>query len=181
MDLKKVKEIIGQSATQQHQLSDSTEESELYEGGVATTITDETKKRQWEDASKQQASMFRESLAQFKSLHRLRLWAAIGVFILIVIWLVGVFTLVFFGSYEVYYLSGTCGSYDLHEWHQKIRALPSGCHYLKRGNFLNLSEGIMITLIGTTTANVLGLSYIVANWLFPKSANGNSDIVPSGT
>ncbi|EIA1300321.1 hypothetical protein MUK41_004184 [Vibrio vulnificus] len=181
MDLNKVKEIIGQSATEQSQFSDKTKESELYEDCVATTATDETKKQEWKDASKQQASMFRERLAQFKSLHRLRLWAAIGVFILIVIWLVGVFILVFFGSYEVYYLSGNCGSYDLHEWHQKIRALPSGCHYLKRGNFLNLSEGIMITLIGTTTANVLGLSYIVANWLFPKNVNGNSDIALSGT
>lgn len=34
----------------------------------------------------------------------------------------------------------------------------------------HVSDSIVITMIGTTTVNVLSLGYIVANYLFPKSA-----------
>lgn len=34
----------------------------------------------------------------------------------------------------------------------------------------HVSDAIIITLISTTTANVLGLGYVVANYLFPKSS-----------
>ena len=37
----------------------------------------------------------------------------------------------------------------------------------------HVSDSVLITLITTTTANVLSLGYIVANYLFPKSKNSN--------
>jgi fatty acid desaturase len=37
-----------------------------------------------------------------------------------------------------------------------------------RGGSFNLSQGVMLALIGTTTVNVLGLFYVVTNYLFPK-------------
>jgi hypothetical protein len=33
----------------------------------------------------------------------------------------------------------------------------------------HLNDNVLITIFGTTTINILGLSYIVANYLFPKS------------
>jgi hypothetical protein len=36
------------------------------------------------------------------------------------------------------------------------------------GHAFNLSDGVVIALITTTTVNVLGLFYIVAKWLFPN-------------
>jgi hypothetical protein len=33
----------------------------------------------------------------------------------------------------------------------------------------HLSDSVLITLITTTTANILGLGYVVANYLFPKN------------
>jgi len=115
----------------------------------------------------------------FQQLYVLRRNVAVFIFFLIFVWLLCVMSLVFLGSYEIYYLKGDCGSYDLHSWYQKIKELPEGCSYLKRSTFLNLSESIVIALITTTTANVLGLSYIVAKWLFPKHNGDSSDITPS--
>lgn len=127
----------------------------------------------------EQVSGLEQRVTHFQVLYGLRRNVACFIFFLIFFWLLCVMLLVFLGSYEVYYLQGTCGSYELHSWYQKIKALPEGCAYIKRSNFLNLSESIVIALITTTTANVLGLSYIVAKWLFPKHANDNSDIVPT--
>lgn len=39
--------------------------------------------------------------------------------------------------------------------------------------WLEFSDAIVIFLIGTTTANVLGLFYIVARWLFPQKSSGD--------
>ncbi len=43
--------------------------------------------------------------------------------------------------------------------------LFSGCGVLK------VADSVLIALITTTTANVLGLFYIVARWLFPNKNN----------
>lgn len=37
-----------------------------------------------------------------------------------------------------------------------------------RGHAFNLGQPVILALIGTTTINVLGLCYVVANYLFPK-------------
>lgn len=41
--------------------------------------------------------------------------------------------------------------------------------------WLVFSDAIVIFLIGTTTANVLGLFYIVARWLFPQKPSGEKE------
>lgn len=41
--------------------------------------------------------------------------------------------------------------------------------------FLIVSEKVMITLLTTTTINVLGLFIVVANWLFPKVPGKKND------
>lgn len=127
----------------------------------------------------QQVEGLEKKVDHFQQLYVLRRNVALFIFALIFVWLLCVMALVFLGSYEVYYLKGNCNNYELHSWYQKIKALPDGCAYLKRSTFLNLSESIVIALITTTTANVLGLSYIVAKWLFPKGANDSTDISPS--
>lgn len=38
----------------------------------------------------------------------------------------------------------------------------------------NLSDSVLITLIGTTTANIIGLLYIVVNYMFPNKNNKNT-------
>lgn len=40
---------------------------------------------------------------------------------------------------------------------------------------LAVNDSVLIALITTTTANVLGLFYIVARWLFPNKANQGKD------
>lgn len=123
------------------------------------------------DLREQQVLGLEKRVDHFQQLYALRSRVAIFIFFLIFVWLLCVMGLVFLGSYEVYYLKGNCNNYELHSWYQKIKALPEGCSYLKRSTFLNLSESIVIALITTTTANVLGLSYIVAKWLFPKDGD----------
>jgi hypothetical protein len=44
-----------------------------------------------------------------------------------------------------------------------------------RWNEFHVSDAIVIALISTTTVNVLGLGYIVANYLFPKSTVAERD------
>lgn len=154
-------------------INPSSEEEKIYSKAV------DKKSQDLLELQREQVSGLEQRVTHFKILYRLRRNVACFIFFLIFVWLFCVMVLVFLGSYEVYYLQGTCGSYDLQSWHQKIKALPEGCVYIKRSNFLNLSESIVITLITTTTANVLGLSYIVAKWLFPKYKNDNSDIVPN--
>lgn len=41
-------------------------------------------------------------------------------------------------------------------------------------SFLKAADSVLIALITTTTANVLGLFYIVARWLFPNKGNNES-------
>ncbi len=40
---------------------------------------------------------------------------------------------------------------------------------------LKTADAVLIALISTTTANVLGLFYIVARWLFPNKSNSDKD------
>jgi len=131
------------------------------------------------ELTKQQVDGLELKVEHFKILYKLRRNVAIFIFFLIFVWLLCVMALVFLGSYEVSFFQGSCGFLDTQSWYQKLTVLPEGCAFVKSGNFLNLSEAIVIALITTTTANVLGLSYIVAKWLFPKSANDNSDTVPT--
>jgi len=112
-------------------------------------------------------------LEAFASLHGFRRVVAAFIFLLILLWLGGMIYLVFLGSYEVFYFSGECSEFDFNSWYKKFKVISDSCTYLKKSTYLNLSESIIITLIGTTTANVLGLSYIVARWLFPSSETGS--------
>lgn len=41
--------------------------------------------------------------------------------------------------------------------------------------WLEFSDAVVSFLIGTTTANVLGLFYIVARWLFPQKSSGDKE------
>ncbi len=127
----------------------------------------------------EQATLLQQKVTHFQKLYSLRRNVAIFIFVIIFVWLLCVMILVFLGSYEVTYLKGECVSYEHYSILQKVIAVSEKCSLLKNGNYLNLSESIVIALITTTTANVLGLSYIVAKWLFPKHSNDNSDIVPT--
>jgi len=42
-------------------------------------------------------------------------------------------------------------------------------------NIIKISESVMITLLGTTTANVLGLGYILLKGLFPDEKQKNNN------
>lgn len=35
-------------------------------------------------------------------------------------------------------------------------------------NYFNLANSVLITLLSTTTANIIGLFYIASKWLFPN-------------
>lgn len=43
-------------------------------------------------------------------------------------------------------------------------------------NGFHVSDSILITLITTTTVNILSLGYIVANYLFPKSSTDSAPL-----
>jgi len=48
--------------------------------------------------------------------------------------------------------------------------------FLAGFGIIKTDNSVLIALISTTTANVLGLFYIVARWLFPnKTSDGNDD------
>ncbi|MBM95425.1 MAG: hypothetical protein CMI09_06210 [Oceanospirillaceae bacterium] len=118
-----------------------------------------------------------KELQRLKSLRR---WVAIAIFALIFLWLIGVMWLVFLGSYEVQYLQGTCEGYSPSALYEKFKILPEGCQLAGDARtYLNLPEPIMIALITTTTINVLGLAFIVANWLFPSDKKHQSPQMPS--
>ncbi|WP_343870934.1 hypothetical protein [Tatumella terrea] len=112
----------------------------------------------------EQAESTKDSLYRLESLRK-RL--AYIIFSIIGFWLVLVFCLVFLGSLDVTYFKGKCSpsSYNLL---RSIDIISQQCIYLKHGTVLSLSEKIVITLITTTTVNVLGLAYIVARWLYPE-------------
>lgn len=154
-------------------IDQKSDEEVIYEAPV------NEKKLEILNLREQQVSGLEKRVDHFQKLYKLRRNVASFIFFLIFFWLLCVMALVFFGSYEVYYLAGKCGDLVSNSWYQKIHSLPEGCSYLKRNTFLNLSESIVIALITTTTANVLGLSYIVAKWLFPKHEGDSSDITPS--
>jgi len=122
---------------------------------------------------KKQVTGLSKQVDYFKSLHNLRRNVAYFIFFLIFTWLTCVMYLVFLGSYDVYIFQGKCGDLNVISLYQKYKIVPEGCTVLKNGTYLNLTESIVIALITTTTINVLGLSFIVAKWLFPT--NGNSD------
>ncbi|NVK54962.1 MAG: hypothetical protein HWE26_05060 [Alteromonadaceae bacterium] len=105
-----------------------------------------------------------------QALNTLRLKLAKFIFRLIVGWLVAVMLLVFLGSYEIFVFTGECPN-QTNTWFGNVQSLPSGCNYLTSKTYLNLSETIVVALITTTTINVLGLSFIVAKWLFPSTSS----------
>jgi hypothetical protein len=153
-----------------------TENSDEQDDGYANA--EDPKTNQKLKLIEAQATALIQQNQRLSQMHKLRQNVAVFIFVIIFVWLVCVMALVFFGSYDVTYLKGSCVSYEYHTWLQKLVAVPEGCAVLKSGNFLNLSESIVIALITTTTANVLGLSYIVAKWLFPKPQGDTSDITP---
>ncbi|MCS0286860.1 MULTISPECIES: hypothetical protein [Vibrio harveyi group] len=165
-------DAIGAELPDTQDLENTSSEEQIYETAVDEKSLERLKLRE------EQVLGLERRVLIFESLYKLRKKVALFIFFLIFFWLLCVMVLVFLGSYEVYYLQGNCGSYELHSWYQKVKAIPDGCAYIKRSNFLNLSESIVIALISTTTANVLGLSYIVAKWLFPKHGNDSDSVVP---
>ena len=127
------------------------------------------------DLRKKQVTGLFKQVDYFKSLHNLRRNVAYFIFFLIFIWLTCVMYLVFLGSYEIYVFQGTCGDLSIYSWYHKYKLIPEGCVVLKNGTYLNLTESIVIALITTTTINVLGLSFIVAKWLFPTSGTPSNN------
>ncbi len=128
-----------------------------------------------------QIDLSEEALAEKRTLRRLRTYIAVCIFLLITAWLIGVIYLVFLGSYEVHYFQGNCAEYDLHSLYDKFKMLPEGCEFAgtEGKTYLDLPDNIMIALITTTTINVLGLAFIVANWLFPSDKKHQSPPLPS--
>jgi hypothetical protein len=122
-----------------------------------------------------------DKLQERKTIRKLRVGIAGSIFVLIFLWLIGVIWLVFLGSYEIQYLHGVCADYNIHSFYDKFKVLPSGCELISdaKTTYLKLPEPIMIALISTTTINVLGLAYIVANWLFPSEKNHSAPVLPS--
>jgi hypothetical protein len=122
-----------------------------------------------------------DKLQERKTIRKLRVGIAGSIFVLIFLWLIGVIWLVFLGSYEIQYLHGVCADYNIHSFYDKFKVLPSGCELISdaKTTYLKLPEPIMIALISTTTINVLGLAYIVANWLFPSEKNHAAPALPS--
>jgi hypothetical protein len=122
-----------------------------------------------------------DKLQERKTIRKLRVGIAGSIFVLIFLWLIGVIWLVFLGSYEIQYLHGVCADYNIHSFYDKFKVLPSGCELISdaKTTYLKLPEPIMIALISTTTINVLGLAYIVANWLFPSEKNHAAPVLPS--
>jgi hypothetical protein len=122
-----------------------------------------------------------DKLQERKTIRKLRVGIAGSIFVLIFLWLIGVIWLVFLGSYEIQYLHGVCADYNIHSFYDKFKVLPSDCELMSdaKTTYLKLPEPIMIALISTTTINVLGLAYIVANWLFPSEKNHTAPTLPS--
>lgn len=122
-----------------------------------------------------------DKLQERKTMRKLRVGIAGSIFVLIFLWLIGVIWLVFLGSYEIQYLHGVCADYNIHSFYDKFKVLPSGCELISdaKTTYLKLPEPIMIALISTTTINVLGLAYIVANWLFPSEKKHTAPTLPS--
>lgn len=54
-----------------------------------------------------------------------------------------------------------------------ILLLMSGFSWSEKAKF-HLSDPVLIAILGTTTTNILGIFYFVANYLFPKRHNPNS-------
>lgn len=48
--------------------------------------------------------------------------------------------------------------------------------YLTGFSLTILSDTVLVSLLTTTTANVIGLLVIVARYLFPRNGNGNKDM-----
>lgn len=48
--------------------------------------------------------------------------------------------------------------------------------YLTGFSLTILSDTVLVALLTTTTANVIGLLVIVARYLFPRNGNGNKDM-----
>jgi ABC-type Fe3+ transport system permease subunit len=129
------------------------------------------KKRDLERTQLEQSAAFQEQLVEARSISRLRQSVVRFIFGLIFVWLLCVMGLVFLGSYDVTHFYGACDGYGMTDWFEKFKLVPEGCSYLRSSTYLALSESIVIALITTTTANVLGLSFIVSRWLFPSKDN----------
>jgi hypothetical protein len=113
----------------------------------------------------------RDENKRLTSTHELRLKLAIAVFILILFWLAAVMILVFLGSYEISIYKGVCGGINDIGFFDRNITIPDTCELESSKTFLKLPEPIVITLITTTTINVLGLFLIVGRWLFKQSNN----------
>lgn len=155
-------------------VSSPTDDKSQKEEELFNTPVDE-KKEEILSLRKEQVQGLRKRVDHYQQLYDLRKNVAIFIFVLISFWLLCVMGLVFFGSFDVHYFQGQCGNLS-HSWFENVKSLPEKCAYIKQSTFLNLSESIVIALITTTTANVLGLSYIVAKWLFPKPESDDIDV-----
>lgn len=144
----------------------SDEQAEKEKAQFYSRPSDE-KKDELERTKQEQSAAFQQQLADAKDINKLRLSVVRFIFGLIFVWLLCVMGLVFLGSYDVAHFYGACDGYDMTAWFEKFKLVPEGCSYLRSSTYLALSESIVIALITTTTANVLGLSFIVSRWLFP--------------
>lgn len=155
-------EIINRAA--QNDGFDANTTTEYADALVDGTANGEVTKELHEENKKAQELRHKEST------HTLRQKAAKYIYFGIVGWLVCVMVLIFLGSYEIQIYYGDCKLQDTNDFGiDKLKFLQNGCSYLKKYTFLSLSEKITIALITTTTANILGVSYVVAKWLFPVS------------
>lgn len=125
------------------------------------------KKDELARTQQEQSAAFQQQLVDARNISKLRLSVVRFIFGLIFVWLLCVMGLVFLGSYDVSHFYGNCDGYAMVTWFEKFKLVPEGCSYLRSSTYLALSESIVIALITTTTANVLGLSFIVSRWLFP--------------
>jgi hypothetical protein len=82
---------------------------------------------------------------------------ALAIFVLIVAWLVAVFTMLL--------LQGFLSKREI-----AVNVLFCRLIYRTAIHF-ELSDGVLLALIGGTTATVIGLFAIVANYFFPKKSN----------
>lgn len=142
---------------------DDKSEEAIYEGAAGHDKSDHLASLRYEQYQKVKVEN-----ANLRALNELRHKLAKFIFKLIVGWLIAVMLLVFLGSYQVFLFSGEC---DLTStfWFSNAQHIPVGCELAESKTLLTLSETIVVALITTTTINVLGLSFIVANWLFPSS------------
>lgn len=161
-------DVIGQTEKSLPRETDDIigEETRAYE---LSAVNDSDKLSKLIKLQKEQSELFAEKITELKTLRWLRVIVSVCIFVLIVYWLTTVMELVYLGSYQVQYFQGVCTGFIPPIEATSITVLPEGCSPTgEPAPYLKLPESIMIALITTTTINVLGLAFIVANWLFPS-------------